>query len=712
MLKRMGLTHKIALVFSGSMVVLLGIMAFSMVQLVGRTVIPLTEELSGTMVTARSAEIGRWLEGHRKYVRAVSGGAVFRSGNPEEIQGELSFAALDLPEEYESLFFADLRGRYYATDGSSGSVVDRDYFRSIIDIGARQVISDSVVSLGTGSSVIVIASAARTAEGDTVGILGATVRLETLSRIADSVAVGRGSYGWIADGAGRFIAHPEPAVRTGNTVSNLDDEGFEGYTDLGDRIKLRESGIMTTMNPQGEQEIILFHPVPDSPGWTLALAVPRAVFLETSDTALRAVVAFSSIILAVVVGVSVVFAHFLARPIKATADVLEDIAEGGGDLTRELPVRSEDELGKLARNFNKFVDTLGQMILTIRVSSKDLMTNGDELGTLIQATTESLNGILTEIEEVRSVVHEQSSSVTETSSTIEQISRNIEALNRLIEDQAAGVNQSSSSVEEMVANIRSVSSNLESSGRQFEKLIQASETGREKITEVNNLIRQIAEKSDSLEETNTLIQEISNQTNLLAMNAAIEAAHAGEFGKGFAVVSDEIRRLAEGAGEQSKSISSVLNSIKEEIDTVVVSSSEAEQSFDVIMEMINTVHDLEEEIRRAMEEQSAGSNEVLKALTQINNITTEVQGGSGEMTAGSKVILEEMNRLITVTETVQHGMDRMNEAAASIHATIRKITETGNKNQVSIDTVIQRVTRFKVKGGRDAAFSGQNQEYT
>jgi methyl-accepting chemotaxis protein len=258
------------------------------------------------------------------------------------------------------------------------------------------------------------------------------------------------------------------------------------------------------------------------------------------------------------------------------------------------------------------------------------------------------------------------------------------------------VTQSSAAVEQMVANIASITGNLEHVMANVESLIHASSAGREKLAYVSGQITQVEKQSESLEEANKLISAIAARTNLLAMNAAIEAAHAGDAGRGFAVVADEIRKLAENSTVQSKEISRELNRTREVIGQMVAAAGEAESAYDNVGRLISVTGDLERQVMNSMEEQRIGSDEVLQALSRINSITGSVQDSARQMNEESGSVSRGMESLVAGTTAILENIVAIAERNREISKMVESINLLSRRNHDNIQGVEQVTGRFKI----------------
>ncbi|MDP3179325.1 MAG: methyl-accepting chemotaxis protein, partial [Spirochaetaceae bacterium] len=376
---------------------------------------------------------------------------------------------------------------------------------------------------------------------------------------------------------------------------------------------------------------------------------------------------------------------------------LEGLSSREKDLTRRISIGSVDELGSISGMVNAFCAGLAESLRGVKEAQRKLSALGADLRTGADASSAAVARISATAATVREKARVQAGSVSESSSAVEEITKNIESLEGMIAEQAASVTQASASIEQMIGNIGSVSASIEKMAEQFGALLKAAEDGTASQAEVRSRIEQIASRSESLLAANKVISTIASQTNLLAMNAAIEAAHAGDVGRGFSVVADEIRRLAETSSGQSKTIRTELSQVQAAIKDVVVSSKGSEDSFRRVAERIGETETLVREVRLAMVEQKEGSAQVLEALRSMNDVTAQVKAGSQEMSAGNKTVLDEIERLRVATAQIASSMDEMSSGVRGMAESAARASDISTAAMDSIGVMDRAIGSFKTE---------------
>ena len=506
-----------------------------------------------------------------------------------------------------------------------------------------------------------------------------------------------------------FVEHFSDYMNVVMTVFDKDKriyttlEGMQGTT-IADvtPIKNAEQGQATTLETEigGLPYIAHYFPVTDANGkflTTLFVAKPFSVATNLTGmifgTLSIVIVVFTVIIIMVLI---IAISKLIKTPVKRVTDAIYNLSSGEADLTMRLPINGNNEFTTLSEGVNKFIELLYVIIKDLANANDELRAASLELGTNAQQAASATAEIMANIESVRRQSQNQSGAVDNTSAVLNSQSKNIEQLSDLIVTQNASISESSVAIEEMLGNISSVTNSVRKMSTNFKELSVTVEEGRTKLSNVDQKINQIAEQSNMLIQANQMISQIASQTNLLAMNAAIEAAHAGDAGKGFSVVADEIRKLAENSSAQSKIISGELKSISGSIKDVVSLSHDSYTAFGEIVNNLDTTDIVLREISGAMEEQEIASKQVFDSLGAMKDGSVLVNEKSDSMNEGIRAVVKDMDNVLQISATILGSMDEMAAGAQEIGTATQGVSNLAVKTKDNIDIMNDQINRFKL----------------
>jgi len=444
--------------------------------------------------------------------------------------------------------------------------------------------------------------------------------------------------------------------------------------------------------------------VPITPGdtktpWSYATAIMYNTIMAPVYQMLGIIIVISIVVLALLVLVAIFMSLSISKPIVNVADTLKDISEGEGDLTKRIAAGSDDEIGDLSNYFNRTMEKIRNLVSSIKYKINGLNHTSFELSVNMGKTSTAVQQISSNLDNMKNLMVKQENGAEEAGRAVEDIKFNIDSLKKMIEQQTDSVNMSSSAIEEMTANIHSVTKTLAENGKNVDVLTEASENGKTGVQTVAQEIQEIAHDSEGLLEINSVMNNIASQTNLLSMNAAIEAAHAGEAGKGFAVVADEIRKLAESSGQQSKTTAAMLKKIKASIDNITKSSGDVLARFGAIDSSVKTVSQHEQNILHAMEEQEVGGKQILDSISRLRDITASVKKGSDNMEESGKTLVKNTDEFIKTSKETVEGMNEILKGINQINVSVSHVNEMSLENNKNFESLKNETEKFNDSKG-------------
>lgn len=401
---------------------------------------------------------------------------------------------------------------------------------------------------------------------------------------------------------------------------------------------------------------------------------------------------------------ALMFSHNIVSRVRRVMDTSAALAQG--DFTASVDADGTDELSELGTNLNTAIEQLGLVVATVVERVSVLSDTGEQLARSSDETAQAVQEINTIVDTSREQNDDLVANVTETSAIVEEMARNIESLDGSVQQQSAVIEQSSASIEEMISSIESISKVSTRAKEQLQSLTGAAEAGRTSLDQQETMVTEMSNAGKSLQEANQLIAGVAGQTNLLAMNAAIEAAHAGDAGRGFAVVADEIRKLAETTSVQSNQVKQDLKSMQQLIARLVEGSSTSSQSFSEIQTALSEVQTVFEEIFSAMEQQRTGGSEILEALSQMREMTSSVHGGSSEMKSGNDQMLEAIRNVSEITQQSRDAMQRIAAGMDTIAGAMANISSVSDLNRSQIEDIMSATKALTLPGSSRPSESG------
>jgi len=416
-------------------------------------------------------------------------------------------------------------------------------------------------------------------------------------------------------------------------------------------------------------------------------------------------------VLAVLFGLlALLYSRDLRIQISAIKEKIKDMMSGEKDFSKRINVLSYDELSEVSENFNKLLDQQEKQFREIIEKVGNISESAESVNNSLNNVESLIDEVSSKSKSVTTLSKKQHDEVKSAENNISQIVKSIKEIHGNVSEQSAFVEQSSAAMEEMIASIENVTNMATESSKISQELLEVARDGSKYIYNSTNAMKDIKQSSDTVSEIIVSINDIAKRTNLLAMNASIEAAHAGSSGKGFAVVAEEIRKLAETSGESAKQIIDQITNMTELTENGASLSEQADKAFKRIFKDIKNSSDFMKDIASAMKEQNSSANEINKSIFSIVDSSEEIKSLADKQREKSSELTGSTDLIVSSTEDINNATTNQHQSVKNITEKIKELRESMNATKTALGKLNEITSQYKFGGAKDKGSENNKEE--
>ena len=560
----------------------------------------------------------------------------------------------------------------------------RQWHKNAVNNRDKVCYTEPFTDVNTGKIIVTLSYRVLDNSGRLIGVSAADIVLDALSEAVKGIKLSQNSRVNIITKDGLYITNENfNAIMKEDYFSNAQISSFTRTEYLDGKAKTFIEG----------KHFYGVHRIKDT-DWFIVAEGPSSDF---SGEYTRMILFVFTILLAIIV--CLIFMDIILT--RRVSIHFQYIVKGSriiaqGDFTQKFPDYMTREASQLSEGFNTLSSGIASLVGTIRESSTSIQDVSNQLASNSREINDSVSTSENAINGMNTTISKQSSAISSVNEAVGQMVQKVGTLTSEIETQNQLILSSSNNIEDMMKSFMEITKSTDTMSSKVGNIVQSSEESTNALKKSVEQIQEVQAESGALLEMNKVISSVASQTNLLAMNAAIEAAHAGEIGKGFAVVADEIRKLAETTSKQAKDSSASLKSIQSKINEVSASSLDVEKSFEGTISEIQNFDATMKALSKAVAEQGYKADAIMDSLTDIKTSTGNVKESAEVISEGTKQVEENCKALSSMQNEVDTGLQACSNASKSLAVNSQNMNRISDQAQNSVGLLSEAVRRFKV----------------